>query len=402
MKPFYFSFLCFCLCFEGLTQTVNLVADKDNMMLSEDGTKSNGAGSYIFAGKTGSLGNRRALIHFDLSIIPVGATITSATLTITIDKIANGGTNKPLAIHKINKDWGEGRSDAGSGEGKGAPAQTNDATWINNFYPTSSWGASGGDFDAAPSASTTVGDPQEISISGKAGENPTLMANVQSWINTPSNNFGWLLRGDESGGASALRILSRENGITSSRPTLSVTYSVLPVTLLSFTAKKQNNQVLLQWVSSTETNSRFYDIQSSSNGSAFSSVSKISAAGNSSIAHQYNYLDANPQSKKIFYRLAQHDIDGKINYSPIIAINFLSNKTTLVLSPNPTTKTLTLITGDFNLNRRYTIINTLGTTVKTAFLSSNTISVESLPAGLYRLNLENADKTSNTVSFIKQ
>ena len=104
-------------CLQGDTVTVN--ASKDNTLYeSPDGALSNGAGQHIFAGVTGNNMIRRALLAFDLSAIPEGATITSAQLTLNMSQT---GEIAPLevALHRVLKDWGEGTSQAGRGEGAG-------------------------------------------------------------------------------------------------------------------------------------------------------------------------------------------------------------------------------------------------------------------------------------------
>lgn len=50
---------------------------------------------------------------------------------------------------------------------------------------------------------------------------------MQSWLDTPASNFGWILRADESSPGTARRIDSREaNALT--RPTLMITYTEAP------------------------------------------------------------------------------------------------------------------------------------------------------------------------------
>jgi hypothetical protein len=51
-----------------------------------------------------------------------------------------------------------------------------------------------------------------------------MVADLQAWLDDPAGNFGWLLLGSESGGASAKRFDSRETGVPESRPTLVVEF----------------------------------------------------------------------------------------------------------------------------------------------------------------------------------
>jgi homospermidine synthase len=51
---------------------------------------------------------------------------------------------------------------------------------------------------------------------------------VQSWLDSPQANFGWILIGNESVATTAKRFDTRENIDTSFRPTLSVQYVTEP------------------------------------------------------------------------------------------------------------------------------------------------------------------------------
>ena len=65
------------------TKQVN--ASKDNTMYDDYLLGSNGAGDHFFAGRTGGerpAANRRALLQFDFSSIPVEAKVTGVKLTL--------------------------------------------------------------------------------------------------------------------------------------------------------------------------------------------------------------------------------------------------------------------------------------------------------------------------------
>lgn len=197
-----------------------LFAAKDNTLFEDTaGGLSDGKGIFFYAGKTGSSDNfkiRRGLIAFDLSSIPANATVTAVTLTLTKSN-SNGASS--MTLRKVLRDWGEGASNSGNPGGSGAAAQTGDATWIYNFFNTSTWSAAGGDISGTNSATapTTATNPAAVSLSA-AG----MVADVQAWVGNAASNFGWAVLGDEATNGSALRFNSREN--TTSPPQLTVTY----------------------------------------------------------------------------------------------------------------------------------------------------------------------------------
>ena len=59
---------------------VTIFAAADNTMYSASVDQSNGAGLYIFAGRTNTGDLHRALVRFNLSAIPAGATITKGAI----------------------------------------------------------------------------------------------------------------------------------------------------------------------------------------------------------------------------------------------------------------------------------------------------------------------------------
>ena len=206
-------------------QQVTLTPSKDNTLYqTNDGSTSNGAGDYLFAGRVASQGGgaiRRAVLKFDLAgSIPANAVITGATLTLRMSKTISG--SQSVALRKLTSDWGEGTSNANSNEGSGASAGTGDATWVHRFFNTATWTSDGGDFSSTISASAAVNSIGNYTW----GSTTQMVADVQGWLSNPSSNFGWILIGDESSPGSAKRFESRENPVAANRPKLTITYSL--------------------------------------------------------------------------------------------------------------------------------------------------------------------------------
>lgn len=204
---------------------VQIGAAKDNTLYeSTTGSLSNGLGQYFFAGKTGSLDNfkiRRGLIAFNIAgNIPAGSSIQSVVLRLSMNRTSFIAGDQTVSLHKLTADWGEGTSNASFQEGQGAPATTNDATWLHRFYNSSFWTTAGGDFNSSASASTTVGGIAFYNF----GSTSQMVADVQDWLANPSNNFGWILIGNEDTTFTAKRFSSKEDTSETSWPELSVTY----------------------------------------------------------------------------------------------------------------------------------------------------------------------------------
>jgi len=197
---------------------INIMPSKDNTLYEYDpaeGDHSNGAGFHFFAGENGMGELRRGVLAFDIAgSVPPGSTITAVSLTMNMSMTPAGALT--VELHKLLADWGEGTSHAPMGEGDGAPATPNDATWRHRFFDTIFWTTQGGDFSATVSASQSVGGVGQYTWSSAQ-----MIADVQSWVNNPASNFGWLVLGDESTIATAKRFDTRESA---SPPVLTIQY----------------------------------------------------------------------------------------------------------------------------------------------------------------------------------
>ena len=210
---------------------VTILAKKDNCIYeSATGSQSNGAGDHMSVGYNLGEVKKRGLIMFDIagSGIPSGSTVTDAKLTLYMSK-TNAIGSQPVELHRLLKDWGEGTSHAPGAEGQGAPATPGDATWLHTFYNTSFWTNVGGDFEPSASASADVNE-----VGFYSWTSAEVVNNVQSWLDKPSDNFGWLLLGREDI-TSVKRFDSRTNTDppgAASRPALIVQYKApCPFTL---------------------------------------------------------------------------------------------------------------------------------------------------------------------------
>jgi hypothetical protein len=212
--------------FAGVTTAtaniINITSTKDNTLYEYDpaeGDHSNGAGFHFFAGENGMGELRRGVIAFDVArTIPAGSTIIAVTLTMNMSMTPAGP--ETVELHKLLADWGEGTSHAPMGEGDGAPATPNDATWRHRFFDTIFWVTEGGDFSAVASAAQSVGGVGQYMWSSAQ-----MVADVQEWLDSPASNFGWLVLGDETAIATAKRFDTRESA---SPPMLSIQYTPGP------------------------------------------------------------------------------------------------------------------------------------------------------------------------------
>lgn len=368
--------------------TVVLNASADNTIYQNFPANSNALGENFFSGNNGSSSPRRALIKFNIAAaVPAGSVITAVTLTLNCN--ISRSTADDVSLYKITTDWGEGTSNAAaSGDGGGAAATINDATWPNNFFPASNWGTPGGDYTATASAATSIAGSGFYTWSSTG-----MAADVQNWLNNPATNLGWILLCNETTGATARRFASRENATVANRPTLTITYSaVLPITLSYFTGIQKNNGVLLNWQTAQEINNNYFEILHSTDAVNFSSIAKVYSIGNSSAPQQYQFLHNTNFKGYQYYQLVQIDIDGRKTSFATIKVKLNEEKFSLKLFPNPASTTI-FITTNINLDQTdYKIFNQYGSIVKSGKGNISSINVEAFAKGIYYFYLYKQDE----------
>lgn len=204
---------------------VRLLPDQDNSLFeTNDGSLSNGAGERLFAGVTGSGFRRRALLRFDLSVLPPMATILDAQLQLEVSKVPFLPPVTNFAVHRVLAGWGEGASDALAEEGTGAPSEPGDATWLHRYYPNEFWTTPGGDFDPVSSAREKWG----AGLGPITWSDGGLRQDVQRWVSGFAPNHGWLIKAvHETNPLNAKRFNSREFAADpTQRPVLTITYTL--------------------------------------------------------------------------------------------------------------------------------------------------------------------------------
>lgn len=113
--------------------------------------------------------------------------------------------------------------------------------------------------------------------------------------------------------------------------------SILPVTLNSFTAVEKNGNVLLQWVTSNEINSKNFEVMRSVNGRDFTAIAIVNSKGdNGNALNQYSLTDYDVAALDvIYYRLKQHDKNGSSSYSAVVKIKRSNKNSFTVTVVNP-------------------------------------------------------------------
>ncbi|MBK7039944.1 MAG: T9SS type A sorting domain-containing protein [Bacteroidetes bacterium] len=179
----------------------------------------------------------------------------------------------------------------------------------------------------------------------------------------------------------------------------------LPLTWLAFTAKATASGHELYWETANEINVRNFAIQQSANGVDFNTL----GWKETDASHQYTFSNQALINGQNFYRIAQYDMDGHINYSKTILINHSSHTDEVMLYPNPANDFVKLsfvssnetpanvdiydITGRKVLSMR--LVTKIGTNL-------TSISLQTLPKGMYTLNLNRNNEADQVIKLIKK
>jgi len=185
------------------------------------------------------------------------------------------------------------------------------------------------------------------------------------------------------------------NGLPLTSLNCPFTFTTLPVKLTSFNAGVSNCMVNLDWTAATETDFSNYEVQSSSDGSAFKTIATRPINGTN---QKYSYQDPSPKQGNVYYRLKMVNIDGSFEYSKVIAMKLNCDRSEIVVYPNPVTDLLNInITNAQDNETQASLFDNAGRLVHTKNLISgtNTIDMTRFSKGVYLLTLKNNSGIQN-------
>lgn len=125
------------------------------------------------------------------------------------------------------------------------------------------------------------------------------------------------------------------SGSTSNYAAQNTNLIALPLKWHRFSAKKQNQNVLLEWSTASEQNTKDFIIQHSNNSTHWKNIGTLNAAGNSHTILYYDYLHRTPENWDNFYRILQRDLDGKSSSSEVRMVSFENKSDNFKIMGNP-------------------------------------------------------------------
>ncbi|MDB5256950.1 MAG: hypothetical protein JWM14_1645 [Chitinophagaceae bacterium] len=168
----------------------------------------------------------------------------------------------------------------------------------------------------------------------------------------------------------------------------------LPVELTDFNATRKGSGALLTWGTASELNSVYFSVEKSLDGTSFSPIGKVNAAGNSSSLKRYDFTDPSIASGLTYYRLAQYDVDGTVHYSQIRALH-KDGVGEVEIVPNPSNGVFVVTVNSVgDVKSRVVVLNVLGQVVYEEGKSTanyRNVDISNLASGTYYLQVSTAE-----------
>lgn len=212
-----------------LTLQPDAAAGLDTSVYQGSPTFNYGITTTIFSGAYNTLGTQkiRGLLQFDISSLPVGATLTAATLTLYLESVFNA-TSVNIEARRGLTQWYEGAKN-----GAAPDVGQDGSNWnYRNANGNVAWaGGAGGGSGSDWSASIT----SQNAITNVTGAyNWDVLTDVNAWYGGTATNYGHWFRSSGEANLNTVKLFTSSDGATAgNRPKLVITYT-LPATARSW------------------------------------------------------------------------------------------------------------------------------------------------------------------------
>lgn len=174
----------------------------------------------------------------------------------------------------------------------------------------------------------------------------------------------------------------------------SSTYNnILPLDLIVFDVEKQYQSALISWVTQSESELSFFELEKSENGIDWETISYTKAVGSIDLKNYYSFIDKKPYANSVsYYRLKITDEKGFFIFSDIKSVSFYENPSyTIYPNPNNGLK-LFLSFNQMHSDFKLEIVDINGKTIPFDMVQNieNLVEMnftENLPNGIYSIKI---------------
>lgn len=125
---------------------------------------------------------------------------------------------------------------------------------------------------------------------------------------------------------------------------VSNTFTILPLVMTSFAGRRVNETTVLSWITASESNTDRFEINQSADGSTWTKIGQIPAAGNSNTPSNYLYIDTVPlpPGNSLYYRLTIVARERQRSHSAMLSVAAGNDQapSLLTILPNPLENTM--------------------------------------------------------------
>lgn len=165
--------------------------------------------------------------------------------------------------------------------------------------------------------------------------------------------------------------------------------TILPVALISFEGKSENNQTKLTWKTTSETNNKGFEIERGADARTFEKIGFVDGSGDTKERQDYHFTDLEPFVVS-YYRLKQLDYDGKSDYSRVVSVK--GEGAILKIFPNPAQEHLSV--SGIGQSQQLTIVDQNGRIVlKRQVADKEQVRIGKLASGIYTVKIGNQSRS---------
>lgn len=297
-------------------------------------------------------------------------------------------TGLPQGVHRLN---------IRSKDANGKWSLTNISVFDNSTVP--SYPAAAGaappivDMEYYIDTDPGFGNATSIVVPGNTGD-----------VNNYSINLN--VSGSLSTGTHYLYIRSKQNPWSLTTVVPFAATIPLPVSWLYVKGQMQaNNTAFISWGTASESNTKHYEIEHSTDGVIFSKVGTVNAAGNSNAPLHYSFDHSNMPTGMNYYRVKQTDRDGVYKYSAVITLLNRNGQMNTLIVPNPVENVLTIVEPEMVYTTSLEIFDAKGALVFTKSIKTRqqviSLPINQLLSGHYVLRI-NYQHNARSFQLIKK
>jgi hypothetical protein len=166
----------------------------------------------------------------------------------------------------------------------------------------------------------------------------------------------------------------------------------LPVDLLSLSAKRNNNDVIVSFIVTNESKITMYNIMHSRDGINFEMIGSVVPINGAGGITSYSYTDSNPTEGTNYYKIQVVENNGVPTYSKIVQASVASGE--IFLYPNPATDEVKIASS--NTLTRIELHSTVGQLVfeKNIAATEIIIPLSGLATGVYFVKVYDGENAS--------